>query len=55
VVTETPAADAPAAGGATDATTLAVLEALARGEIDVVEAERRLTGAPAAPEAAAHA
>jgi len=54
-VTETPAADVPAAGGATDATTLAVLEALARGEIDVVEAERRLAGAPAAPEAAAHA
>ncbi len=37
-----------------DAATLAVLEALARGEIDVVEAERRLAGdRPAGTEAAA--
>jgi hypothetical protein len=44
-----------AIGGAPDATTLAVLEALALGEIDVVEAERRLADAPAAPEAMRHA
>jgi hypothetical protein len=50
-----PAGGASAAGGASDAATLAVLEALARGEIDVVEAERRLAGVPAAPEAAARA
>lgn len=31
--------------------TLAILEALARGEIDVIEAERRLAGAPATSEA----
>lgn len=37
---------APAPDG--DAATLAVLEALARGEIDVAEAERRLGGAPGA-------
>ncbi|MFH0750385.1 MAG: DUF4097 family beta strand repeat-containing protein, partial [Chloroflexota bacterium] len=40
-----------AVGGAPEAATIAVLEALARGEIDVVEAERRLAGAPGAPEA----
>jgi hypothetical protein len=36
--------------GEANATTLAVLEALARGEIDVAEAERRLGGAPTAAE-----
>ena len=47
-----PVSPAPAAPTApVDTTTLAILEALARGEIDVVEAERRLAGAPAAAEA----
>jgi len=53
-----PPAKPPAPGGAPeapgdaqDAPTLAVLEALARGEIDVLEAERRLAGAPAGQEA----
>jgi hypothetical protein len=44
-----PAAQAGAPGGTAttpDPTTLAVLEALARGDIDVTEAERRLAGAP---------
>jgi len=44
-----PPMPSPVGGGDPDATTLAVLEALARGEIDVVEAERRLAGVPAAP------
>jgi hypothetical protein len=43
---------APLATGDPDET-LAVLEALARGEIDVAEAERRLAGVPAGPNALA--
>jgi hypothetical protein len=53
-----PPAPPPAPGGvpeapgdAQDAGTMTVLEALARGEIDVLEAERRLAGAPAGQEA----
>ncbi|HYN48287.1 MAG TPA: hypothetical protein VER83_05425, partial [Candidatus Nanopelagicales bacterium] len=47
-----PAPPLPPTGivGEANATTLAVLEALARGEIDVAEAERRLGGAPTAAE-----
>ncbi len=44
---------APAAGASeTSAATLAILESLARGEIDVAEAERRLAGEAWTPEAA---
>jgi hypothetical protein len=43
----------PAADEGPDATTLAALEALARGEIDVAEAERRLAGGHAPHEARA--
>jgi len=45
-------ASSPVEEDATEArATLAVLEALARGEIDIVEAERRLAGAPAPAQA----
>jgi hypothetical protein len=46
-----PPAPPPAPDDAQDAGTMTVLEALARGEIDVLEAERRLAGAPAGQEA----
>lgn len=50
-----PPTSSTAPGGAPDTTTLAVLEALARGEIDVAEAERQLAAGPVGPRPATHA
>jgi hypothetical protein len=53
VVRGAPETPGGGAGEPTDPAALAVLEALARGEIDVAEAERRLAGAAAAAGAGA--